>query len=130
MMDSESKYRARARVLMLATCSGAKRGANSITTRPPGNSTYSVLSGSSARQSAGVEAARTSGMSGCLPAGADDDKKASAQGTKNLILRDMNRVLHKSGSRLAEDGMRRILVCFFVLLAWLRAPRAGGRGDP
>jgi tetratricopeptide (TPR) repeat protein len=72
-------------------------------------------------------------MLGCLAAGADDDKKASAQGIKNLILRDMNRVLHKSGSRLAEDGMRRILVCFLVLLAWLgavQAVRAGGQGYP
>ena len=123
-MDSPSKYRARVRVLMLATCSGAKRGANSITTRPPGNSTYSVLSGSSGRQSAGVEAARTSAMLGCLAAGAGRPiKKASAHGIKNLRLRSMHQVLHKSASRLAEGRMRRILVSMPCVagVAWRRA---------
>src|SRR5450432_3426670 len=107
-MDRESKYRERTRVLMLATCSGAKRGANSMTTRPPGNSTYSVLSGSSGRQSAGLEAFRTSVILGGLAAaGAAADKKASVDTANNLKLRGMNQVLHKSADGPAENGMRR-----------------------
>jgi len=74
MIDSPLKYPARVSVLMFTTCRGAKAGANSMTTRPPGNSTYSVFSGSSGRQSAGLDAAKTSGILGCLAAGADCDK--------------------------------------------------------
>ena len=39
---------------------GANAGASSITTRPLGSSMYSVLSGSSGRQSAGFDALRSS----------------------------------------------------------------------
>src|SRR5690606_9246359 len=46
----------RASARMLATCSGAKRGASSITTRPPGRSMYSRFSGSGVRQSEGADA--------------------------------------------------------------------------
>src|ERR1700679_4034040 len=92
---------------MLATCRGAKRGASSMTTRPPGNSTYSVLSGSSGRQSDGWEAARTSAMVGFGAAVPGPDKKASAHGTKNLKSRHMHRVLHKLGTRLSEAKLRR-----------------------
>src|SRR3984957_14385732 len=132
MMDRESKYRERTRVLMLATCSGAKRGANSMTTRPRGNSTYSVLSGSSGRQSAGLEAFRTSVILGALAADAAADKKTSIDRVNNLKLRGMNQVLHKSAGSLAESGMRRILVCCVVLFAWLGAgvPMAQAQGYP
>ena len=47
---------------MFAACKGAKPGASSITTRPLGKSRYSVLAGSSGRQSAGVDAARMSAI--------------------------------------------------------------------
>src|ERR1700722_7785995 len=135
MMDSPSKYLLRASVLMLTTCSGAKRGANSMTTRPPGNSTYSVLSGSSGRQSAGLEAFRTSVILGALAAGAAAaDKKTSVDRANNLKLRGMNRVLHKSAGSLAESGMRRTLIGCLALLAWLWAAvptaQAGGQGYP
>src|SRR5688572_6284794 len=45
---------------MLSTCAGAKPGDSSITTRPDARSRYSVLAGSSARQSAGWVASRIS----------------------------------------------------------------------
>src|SRR5690349_12090987 len=45
---------------MLATCSGAKRGASSITTRPAGTCMYSTFAGSGVRQSAGAEASSSS----------------------------------------------------------------------
>jgi hypothetical protein len=77
------------------------------------------LSGSSGRQSAGEAAARTSGILGCLAADAvaanagataeagtaiDATKKISAHGIKNLTLRDMHEVLHRTlGTCLAED---------------------------
>src|SRR5580658_828291 len=91
MIDRPLKYPARVRVLIFATCRGAKAGANSMTTRPQGNPTYSVFSGSSGRQSAGLDAARTSGMLGCLAAGAECDKMTNAQGIKNLTLRAMSK---------------------------------------
>src|SRR6202011_5050784 len=96
MTDNPLKYPARVNVLMLTTCSGAKAGANSMITRPPGNSTYNVFSGSRGRQSAALEAANTSGMLGALAAGAGCEKKTSAHGIKNLKLRLMSEVLHKS----------------------------------
>src|ERR1700729_224972 len=96
MTDRPLKYPARVKVLMLATCSGAKAGASSMTTRPAGNSTYRVFSGSNGRQSDGLEAARTSGILGCLAASAGCDKIISAQGIKNLKSRIMHPVLHKS----------------------------------
>src|SRR5580698_5299842 len=46
---------------MFATCFGATRGASSITTRPPGSSMYSVLSGSGERQSCAGEPDNSSG---------------------------------------------------------------------
>jgi hypothetical protein len=53
---------------------------------------------------------------------------------KNLKSPLTNRVLHKSGISLAEGGMRRILFCCLVLLAWLGADvqpaLAGGQGYP
>jgi hypothetical protein len=46
----------------------------------------------------------------------------------------MSRVLHKSGMSLAEGGMRRILICCLVLLAWwgadVQTALAGGQGYP
>src|SRR6267142_1538124 len=102
MMDSPSKYLARASVLMLATCSGAKRGVNSMTTRPPGNSTYRVLSGSSGRQSAGLEAFKTSVILGFATAGADAHKKASVNKTEDLKLCGIHRVLHKPEAGRSE----------------------------
>src|SRR5690606_26377914 len=48
------------RVRMLATCSGAKSGASSITTRPAASSMYRVLAGSGRRQSVGREASSSS----------------------------------------------------------------------
>jgi len=55
-----------------------------------------VLSKSSARQSAEGEAARISGMLGCLAAGvpADADKKVSVPSIKNLKSKRMSPVLH------------------------------------
>src|SRR5450631_2972711 len=99
MIESPLKYPARVNVLILTTCSGAKAGANSMTTRPLGNSTYKVFSGSGGRQSAALEAANTSGMLGCLAPSAECHKKTSAHGIKNLKSRFMNliyQVLHKS----------------------------------
>src|ERR1700690_3164960 len=98
MTDSPLKYPARVNFLMLASCRGAKAGANSMITRPAGNSTYKVFSGSRGRQSAGLEAANTSGMLGGLAAGAALDKKTSAHGIKNLKLGLMLEVLHKSAT--------------------------------
>jgi hypothetical protein len=57
-----------------------------MTTRPKGNSTYKVLFGSRGRQSAGLEALRTSGMLKGLAENAGCDKITSAQGIKNLRL--------------------------------------------
>src|SRR5277367_6295655 len=115
MTDRPLKYPARVKVLMLATCSGAKAGANSMTTRPEGNSTYKVFSGSNGRQSDGLEAAKTSGILGCLAASAGCDKIISAPGIKNLKLAIMYPVLHKTLTCLGGE-MRRILLCCLVSL--------------
>src|ERR1700679_3981034 len=101
---------------MFATWSGAKAGANSMTTRPEGNSTYRVFSGSNGRQSDGLEAAKTSGMLGCLAASAACDKIISAPGIKNLKLAPMDSVLHKTLTGCPGGEMRRILLCCLVLL--------------
>src|ERR1700682_4146899 len=93
MIDSPSKYRARASVLM----------------------------GSSGRQSAGLAAAKTSGILGALAAGTDAEKKTSTHTPENLTLSDMPRVLHKRAGGLAEGGMRRISVGCLVVLVWLGA---------
>jgi len=70
-------------------------------------------------------------MLGCLAAGAAADKKASAQGIKNLRLCGMHQVLHKWASRLAGDRMRRILVSSLVSLACLGALQTvRGQGYP
>jgi hypothetical protein len=69
-----------------------------MTTRPVGNSTYKVLLISSGRQSAGLDAAKTSPMVGCLTDSAGCDKKTSAQGIKNLKLLPMKQLLHKSAN--------------------------------
>src|SRR6202790_5015467 len=134
MIDSPSKYRARVKVLMLATCRGAKRDVNSMTTRPPGNSTYSVLSRSTGRQSAAVDAAKTSGILGCLAASADAGKKASAPRIKNLKSLDMRQLLHNGPIGFAEDRMRRTFIYCLTLLALLGADvqltRAVGQGYP
>src|ERR1700722_18154299 len=106
---------------MLATWRGAKRGASSMTTRPPGNSTYKVLSRSSGRQSDGLEAFRTSVILGWVAAGAHADKKVSVTGINHLKLPVMHQVLHISATSLAESKMRRIFICCLVLLAWLGA---------
>src|ERR1700722_20374079 len=115
MTDRPLKYPARVKVLMLATCSGANAGASSMTTRPAGNSTYKVFSGSNGRQSAGLEAASTSGMLGCLAAGADCEKIISAQRIKNLKSESMRPVLHKTPTDRLGGEMRRILICCLVL---------------
>ena len=52
--------------------------------------------------SAGLAAAKTSGILGPLAAGADAEKKASAHSAENLTLSGMHRVLHKWASGLAE----------------------------
>src|ERR1700674_4114880 len=135
MTDSPLKYPARVNVLMLATCSGAKAGANSMTTRPPGNSTYRVFSGSSGRQSAGLEAANTSGILWCLAAAAGCDKKTCAPRIKILKLRLMSEVLHKSvtgqGACMSRGEMRRILFCCLALaIADLKVAPAGAQGYP
>jgi hypothetical protein len=88
-----------------------------MTTRPVGNSTYKVFSGSNGRQSEGLEAAKTSGMLGCLAASAGYDKIISAPGIKNLKLRFMDSVLHKTLTGCLGGDMRRILLCCLVLLA-------------
>src|ERR1700727_723393 len=131
MTDRPLKYPERARVLMLATCSGANSGANSMTTRPVGNSTYKVFSGSNARQSDGLEAASTSGMLGCLAASAGCDKIMSAQGIKNLRLAIMHAVLHKTLNSRPGGEMRRILMCCLVLLTTeLHVPLSLAQGYP
>jgi hypothetical protein len=56
------------------------------------------LSGSSGRQSAGLEALKTSVILGCVAAGAEAQKKVSANDINHLKSRDMNRVLHKSAT--------------------------------
>src|ERR1700691_6084205 len=88
-------------LLMLATCSGAKAGASSMTTRPEGRSTYRVLFGSSGRQSEGLEEASTSAAVGGLPAAADSAKKMSAKAGKTLKLCRMKQVLHGFGCAVA-----------------------------
>src|ERR1700689_364997 len=131
MTDKPLKYPARARVLMLATCSGANAGASSMTTRPAGNSTYKVFSGSRGRQSDGPEAASTSGMLGCLAANTGCDKIISAQGIKNLKLAIMYPVLHKTLTGCLGGEMRRILMCCLVLLITdLHAARSLAQGYP
>src|SRR3984885_13619237 len=116
MTDRPLKYPARVKVLMLATCNGANAGASSMTTRPVGNSTYKVFSGSNGRQSDGLEAARTSGMLGCLAASVGCDKIISTQGIKNLKSCLMYPVLHKTLTDRLGGEMRRILMCCLVLL--------------
>jgi hypothetical protein len=59
-----------------------------------------------------------------LAANAGSDKKANVQEIKNLKLRGMGGVLHKSGIRLAEGGMRRIVICCVAFLAWCGAEQA------
>src|ERR1700675_5033920 len=131
MTDSPLKYPARVNVLMLATCSGAKTGANSMTTRPRGNSTYKVFEGSRGGQSAGLEPANTSGILWCLAAAAGCDKKTSAPSIKILTLRLMSEVLHKSVTGLSGGEMRRILFCCLALaIADLKVAPAGAQGYP
>src|SRR5271167_4388788 len=101
---------------MLLTCSGANAGANSMTTRPVGNSTYKVLFISSGRQSAGLDAANTSPMAGCLADSAGCDKKTSAHRIKYLKSQPMHRLLHKSASSRPGSEMRRIFILSLGLL--------------
>jgi tetratricopeptide (TPR) repeat protein len=75
-----------------------------------------VFSRSNGRQSEALEAASTSGMLGCLAAGADCDKIVSTPEIKNLKLRFMNQVLHKTLNGCLGGEMRRILLCCFALL--------------
>src|SRR3984957_16778976 len=67
-----------------------------------------------------------------LAAAAGCDKKISAHGTKNLKLRPMHRVLHKSGTRLSEGRMRQIVMLGLVSLVWLGGgvQMALGQGYP
>jgi hypothetical protein len=69
-----------------------------------------------------------------LAASTDDDKKASTHGIKNLKLRDMNQVLHISGTSLVEGRMRRIFICCLMLLVGsgveVQMAQAGGQGYP
>src|SRR3974390_1288352 len=126
MTASPLKYPARVKVLMLSTCRGAKAGANSITTRPAGNSTYSVFSRSSGRQSLGSDAANTSLMLGCLAAGTGQDKKTSTVGIKNLKLAFMDSVLHETEIDRRGGEMRGIpLCCLALLIVAFYAPPAG-----
>ena len=88
-MASPFQKPSRASVRMLATCSGAKPGASSITTRPPGTSMYSVLAGSSVRQSASGEASRISlalryfgGSAACAAGRAN--RQASSRGVRRM----------------------------------------------
>jgi hypothetical protein len=73
-------------------------------------------------------------MLGCGDADAALDKKPNAHKIKNLKSRLMRQVLHKSGISPAERGMRRILFCCLVLLAWssanVQTAWAGGQGYP
>ncbi len=131
MTDSPLKYPARAKVLMLATCSGAYAGANSMTTRPVGNSTYKVFSGSNGRQSDGLDAAKTSGMLGCLAASAGSDKIMSAQRIKNLKSRFMYQYCIKLSPANLGGEMRRILFfCLVLLTAELHGALAQAQGYP
>src|ERR1700683_5386096 len=134
MTDRPVKYPARVRVLMLATCSGANAGANSMTTRPVGNSTYRVFSGSNGRQSDGLEAAKTSGILGCLAASVGFDKIISALGIKNLKLAIMDPVLHKTLTGCLGGEMRRISLCLLLMAGLYWAPAhaqyPGGGGVP
>jgi hypothetical protein len=67
-----------------------------------------------------------------LAANAGSDKKTNVQEIKNLKLRGMGRVLHKLGIRLAEGGMRRIVICCVAVLALCGAnmPAANAQGYP
>jgi tetratricopeptide (TPR) repeat protein len=73
-------------------------------------------------------------MLGCLlAAGAGCDKITNAQGIKNLRLRFMYKVLHKSvtGRPAPEGDMRRILFCCLALaIADLKIAPAGAQGYP
>jgi tetratricopeptide (TPR) repeat protein len=74
-------------------------------------------------------------MLGCLAASADCDKITNAQGIKNLRLRIMSEVLHKSvtGSlrQPPRGNMRRILFCCLALvIADLRIAPANAQGYP
>src|SRR5882672_8644791 len=119
---------------MLATWSGAKRGVISMTTRPAGTSTYKVLSKSSGRQSAGLDAAKTSAILGRLAAGAAADKKVSVHSIKILKSGHMHRVLHNSRTGPREGRMPRIVIGCLIVLAGLGASlqrsEAGGQGYP
>jgi hypothetical protein len=64
-----------------------------------------------------------------LAAGAGADRKTSAHGIKILKSTDMHKVLHKPASRLAGDGMRRILITSLVLIAWLGADIQAARAQ-
>jgi hypothetical protein len=86
----------------------------------------------------GLAAARTSGILGASwAAGTDAGKKASVHLIKNLKLRHMDQVVHKSGTSL-EGSMRRIFIGCLVLFAWLGTgvqlaqaqgyPGGGGQG--
>src|SRR5580692_3167490 len=113
---------------MLFTCSGAKAGASSMTTRPAGSSTYRVLLMSRGRQSAGLDAAKTSAMLGCLAAGAGCDKNTSAHGIKYLKSQPMHRLLHKSAiSRLGGEMRRTVICCLALLVAAVHIPAALGQ---
>src|SRR5271165_235980 len=113
---------------MLLTCSGANAGASSMTTRPPGNSTYKVLFMSSGRQSAGLDAAKTSPMVGGLAARAGCDKKTSAHRIKYLKSQPMRRLLHNSSVSRPGNEMRRIIIsCLTLLVAAVSMPLAYGQ---
>src|SRR5690606_16842470 len=84
-MPRPSQKCPRASARMFATCSGAKRGASSITTRPPGMSMYSRLSGFGVRQSEGADASSSccgdcGGASSAAAAGAAVASNARARG--------------------------------------------------
>src|ERR1700685_2693891 len=110
---------------MLLTCSGTNAGANSMTTHPVGNSTYKVLFISSGRQSAGLDAAKTSPMAGWLADSAGCVKKTSAHRIKYLKSQPMNRLLHKSATGRPGSEMRRIVIpCLALLVAAVNMPLA------
>src|ERR1700756_3804964 len=69
---------------MLAMFFGAKSGASSITTRPAGSSMYSVLSGSSGRQSDGLEALMISPTVGLLAASAASAGEAASAASARI----------------------------------------------
>jgi len=75
---------------------------------------------------------KTSVILGAWAAGAETDKKASAQSVKNLRLRGMHRVSHIPRTRLAKSRMRLIVISCLVSLAWLgaAAPTAQGQAYP